>query len=257
MSDTDETPPSARSRPRRWFSWIWIAPLLAVGIVIWLAIRALAERGPMITISFGDAEGIQAGDTKIRHKDVDLGTVESIYLSRDMSRVFVRARMRRSVTPHLDRTPAGWNRWYLGTVHPGCRLVYRNVPGQRQATALLRRARRAGGSHPKHAGTLVYASHRRSGVTDRRLADLLPRRPGRRGRGLSARRLRQADQHLRLHSRTLRAVRDIADPVLEFRRYRCGGRRPGAAVSRLILATADIGGRFLRYARCSAQYNRK
>src|ERR1035437_1727817 len=63
MSDTDETPPSARSRPRRWFSWIWIAPLLAVGIVIWLAIRALAERGPMITLSFRDAEGIQAGDT--------------------------------------------------------------------------------------------------------------------------------------------------------------------------------------------------
>src|ERR1039458_2028196 len=108
MSDTDETPPSARSRPRRWFSWIWIAPLLAVGIVIWLAIRALAERGPMITISFGDAEGIQAGDTKIRHKDVDLGTVESIYLSRDMSRVFVRARMRRSVTPHLTASTRFW-----------------------------------------------------------------------------------------------------------------------------------------------------
>jgi paraquat-inducible protein B len=108
MSDTDETPPSARSRPRRWFSWIWIAPLLAVGIVIWLAIRALADRGPMITISFGDAEGIQAGDTKIRHKDVDLGTVESIYLSRDMSRVFVRARMRRSVTPHLTASTRFW-----------------------------------------------------------------------------------------------------------------------------------------------------
>jgi paraquat-inducible protein B len=108
MTEADQAPPSARSRPRRWFSWIWIAPLVAVGIVIWLAIRALADRGPMITISFSDAEGIQAGDTKVRHKDVDLGTVESIYLDHDMTRVIVRARMRRSVTPHLTVNTRFW-----------------------------------------------------------------------------------------------------------------------------------------------------
>jgi paraquat-inducible protein B len=108
MSDVEEELPSARSRPRKWFSWIWIAPLLALGVVVWLGIRALADRGPMITISFSDAEGIQAGDTKIRHKDVDLGTVESVYLSSDMSRVFVRARVRRSVTPHLTANTRFW-----------------------------------------------------------------------------------------------------------------------------------------------------
>jgi len=108
MSETDQGPPEARLRPRRWFSWIWVAPLLAALIVIWLAIRALVDRGPMITISFSDAEGIQAGDTKIRHKDVDLGTVDSIYLTRDMSRVIVRARMRRSVTSHLTANTRFW-----------------------------------------------------------------------------------------------------------------------------------------------------
>jgi paraquat-inducible protein B len=82
--------------------------LAAIGVVIWLAIRALADRGPLITISFSDAEGIQAGDTKVRHKDVELGTVEAIYLTRDMSRVVVRARMRRSVTPHLTANTRFW-----------------------------------------------------------------------------------------------------------------------------------------------------
>ena len=108
MNVPTDTPPTARSRPRRWFSWIWLTPLIALSIVSWLTIRALAERGPLITISFSDAEGIQAGDTKIRHKDVDLGTVESIYLSRDMSRVFVRARMRRSVSAHLNASTRFW-----------------------------------------------------------------------------------------------------------------------------------------------------
>ncbi|MGA8707506.1 MAG: MlaD family protein [Steroidobacteraceae bacterium] len=107
MSGVDDNPPTARQR-RRWFSWIWVVPTIAVGIVVWLTVMALVDRGPQITISFSDAEGLQADDTKIRHKDVDLGTVESIYLNREMSRVFVRARMRRSVAPHLNAGARFW-----------------------------------------------------------------------------------------------------------------------------------------------------
>ncbi len=99
--------PSARRR-RQWFSWVWVVPLIALAIVVWLGVRALAERGPLITISFSDAEGLQAGDTRIRHKDVDLGTVEAIYLNPEMSRVFVRARMRRSVTSRLTDNARFW-----------------------------------------------------------------------------------------------------------------------------------------------------
>lgn len=108
MSDVVTTsPPPARQR-RQWFSWIWVVPLLAAGIVLGLAVRSVLERGPLITISFTDAEGIEAGNTKIRHKDVDLGSVESIYLSRDMSRVLVRARMRRFVADHLTANARFW-----------------------------------------------------------------------------------------------------------------------------------------------------
>lgn len=108
MNETSQTPPTARMRPRRWFSWIWIVPLVAAGIVVWLAVRALADRGPLVTISFSDAEGLQAGDTKVRHKDVDLGTVESIGLTPDMTRVIVQARMRRSATAHLTTSTRFW-----------------------------------------------------------------------------------------------------------------------------------------------------
>jgi paraquat-inducible protein B len=101
-------PPIARSRPRRSRSWVWIIPLAATAVVIGLAVRAIADRGPMITIYFSDAEGIQPGDTRVRHKDVDIGTVESISLTRDMSRAIVRARMRRSVVPHLTTNTRFW-----------------------------------------------------------------------------------------------------------------------------------------------------
>jgi paraquat-inducible protein B len=99
---------NALLRPRRMFSWVWIAPLAAAAIVIWLAIRGLEDRGPVITISFTEAEGLQAGETRIRHKDVDIGTVESVFLTRDMSRVMVQARMHRSVTGHLTEGARFW-----------------------------------------------------------------------------------------------------------------------------------------------------
>jgi paraquat-inducible protein B len=108
MSDADEVTPNASLRPRRWFSWVWIVPAVAAAIVIGLAIRGLEDRGPLITISFTDAEGLQTGETKIRHKDVDLGTVESVFLTPDMSRVIVQARMRRSTVAHLTTGTRFW-----------------------------------------------------------------------------------------------------------------------------------------------------
>jgi paraquat-inducible protein B len=100
--------PEARSRIRRGFPWIWLVPLLAAVIVLGLGVRNLIDRGPLITISFKDAEGLQPGETHIRHKDVDLGIVESIHLSPDMSKVIVRARVRRSVTDHLTDHTRFW-----------------------------------------------------------------------------------------------------------------------------------------------------
>jgi paraquat-inducible protein B len=108
MAETDQSAQSAVLRPRRWFSWVWIVPLGAAAIVIWLAIRGLEDRGPLITISFTEAEGLQAGETKVRHKDVDIGTIEKVTLTRDMSRVQVQARMHRSITEHLTEGSRFW-----------------------------------------------------------------------------------------------------------------------------------------------------
>lgn len=103
MTETPETrdeEPRATVRAHR-FNWVWLFPIGAAAIVLWLAWRNLAERGPAITISFRNVDGLQAGQTKIQHRNVDLGTVESLELTPDMSRVIVHARMTRQATPHL------------------------------------------------------------------------------------------------------------------------------------------------------------
>jgi paraquat-inducible protein B len=100
--------PQARVTPGRRLSLVWVIPVIAVAVVIGIGWRALAQRGPTITIIFDAAEGIQSGQTRIRRKDVDLGTVESVKLTKDLSRVIVRARMLRSATPYLNEHTQFW-----------------------------------------------------------------------------------------------------------------------------------------------------
>ncbi|HVW67463.1 MAG TPA: MlaD family protein [Steroidobacteraceae bacterium] len=115
MSEAPEREVEARVRPRRWFAWVWIVPIVAAGIVLWLAWRGLADRGPMITISFKVAEGLEPGQTKIQHRDVDVGSVESVELTPDMSHVIVHARMTRRAAPYLNEK----TRFYIVAPHVG------------------------------------------------------------------------------------------------------------------------------------------
>jgi paraquat-inducible protein B len=77
-------------RPRRWLpSLVWIVPLLAALIGVALVVKSVAQRGPTITISFTSAEGLEPGKTKVKYKDVDIGSVRSIKLSPNLSHVLV------------------------------------------------------------------------------------------------------------------------------------------------------------------------
>ncbi len=106
--DGPDATPSAHVRPRHWLSWVWLAPAIAAGIVLWLAIRAIEARGPTITVSFNSAEGLVPGETKVRYKGVDVGTVEAVQLERDISRVAVLARMDRNIAPYLADGARFW-----------------------------------------------------------------------------------------------------------------------------------------------------
>ncbi|MDE2366003.1 MAG: MCE family protein [Betaproteobacteria bacterium] len=96
-ADSAETLPAPdKVRERDWMpSLVWLIPILAAVIGISLAVKTLVQRGPEITITFHSAEGLEAGKTKIKYKEVEIGTVQSIALSEDRALVLVTAELKK------------------------------------------------------------------------------------------------------------------------------------------------------------------
>lgn len=100
--------PAAVVRSKRPMSIIWLVPLVAVIIGAWLAYKAYSERGPVITISFKSAEGLEAGKTKIKFKEVEVGRVKFIDLNQDLSQVLVTAELAKNMESHLSENTRFW-----------------------------------------------------------------------------------------------------------------------------------------------------
>ncbi|MGD9017708.1 MAG: MlaD family protein [Desulfobacterales bacterium] len=101
-------PPEAVVQKRRTLSIIWLIPLVAALVGAWLVIKAVQEKGPEITITFKTAEGLEAGKTKIRYKNVDVGQVTSIDLSEDLYHVIVTAAMEPGAASYLTEKARFW-----------------------------------------------------------------------------------------------------------------------------------------------------
>lgn len=84
-------------------SWIWLIPILAAVIGLSLVVRAWMRIGPVVTISFESADGLDVGQTKVRYKDVAIGVVKDIEVSPDRSRVLVKVQISRDSSEYVTR----------------------------------------------------------------------------------------------------------------------------------------------------------
>jgi paraquat-inducible protein B len=101
-------PEEALIKPVRTVSKIWLVPIVALLIGVWMVYYQWSNQGPVITIEFKTATGLEAGKTKIKTRDVDIGLVNKIELTDDLSRVLVTVRMDKDVAPILHSDNQFW-----------------------------------------------------------------------------------------------------------------------------------------------------
>lgn len=105
---TDIPSAVAVSKRRRSPQLIWLIPIVAVLIGGWLAVKTILEKGPTITITFKTAEGLEAGKTKIKYKNIDIGEVKSVGFTKDLEQVVLTAEIVKGVAPHLVEDVRFW-----------------------------------------------------------------------------------------------------------------------------------------------------
>src|SRR5579872_5595317 len=102
-----ESPQPARTvamaRRSHWPGWIWGIPIAAVGVVVWLMLRATTRRGEEVTVIFDDASGLSTESTKVLYRGVDVGQVTDIELSSDRRHVTVTLDIDKRMKPDLNR----------------------------------------------------------------------------------------------------------------------------------------------------------
>ena len=116
----------AKVDTRRRPSPIWLVPIVSVLIGGWLVWDTLSKRGPLVTITLKAAEGLKAGQSTVKHRDVDVGLVEGIALSPDLSQVTLTVHMNRDAEPLLAEGARFWvvkPRLFAGSISGGQYLI--------------------------------------------------------------------------------------------------------------------------------------
>jgi len=74
----------------------------------WLTYKYLQEQGTVVQIEFRSADGLIAGKTKIKYKNVEIGTVDNIAFSENLSNVIVTATISSNMREHLNDKTRFW-----------------------------------------------------------------------------------------------------------------------------------------------------
>src|SRR5258708_14186698 len=85
--------PKAKIKKTRRAWWLWLIPLGALALCVWFVYRDYIATGPLITIYFQDASGLEENNTQVRYLGAIVGQVKSFQLNKDSKRVEVKARL--------------------------------------------------------------------------------------------------------------------------------------------------------------------
>ncbi|AKJ42595.1 intermembrane transport protein PqiB [Pragia fontium] len=92
---------------KRW-SPVWIIPIVTVLIGAWILFYHFSTQGPKVTLIAVSAEGIDAGKTAIKSRNVDIGMVETVNLSEDLKQVIITARLHDGMEKLLNKGSVFW-----------------------------------------------------------------------------------------------------------------------------------------------------
>ncbi|MGD2172072.1 MAG: MlaD family protein [Gammaproteobacteria bacterium] len=102
------TAPKAEITGGRKITAVWIIPLAALVLGIWMVVYTFMTEGPTIEVHFKTAAGLEEGKTLVKYRDVEIGTLQKVTLNPDLEGVTARIKMRREAVPLLHDDTRFW-----------------------------------------------------------------------------------------------------------------------------------------------------
>ncbi|HDX8863262.1 TPA: MCE family protein [Klebsiella michiganensis] len=106
--DTSEQDALIKRMNRHLPSAIWLLPVVVVLVALSLALHSWLNTGPLITIRFNSAEGLEVGKTQVQYKEVVVGIVEDIELGEKGKYVLVKARINKNTAYLANEESRFW-----------------------------------------------------------------------------------------------------------------------------------------------------
>ena len=104
MSDTSQSKLVSNHR----LNWLWLIPVIALGLVAFIVWRNLPAQGEKITLYFDDVESLSPVQTKLKYRGLEVGQVEALRLTEDHQSVEVDLKVDDNILPLLQDTTTFW-----------------------------------------------------------------------------------------------------------------------------------------------------
>jgi len=108
MTIQDKNLPKAIIKSMHKVSSIWLIPIIALAIGTWMIIETWQQQGPLITIEFSTAQGININETLVKLRDVPIGKVVDIKLNNNLNAIIITARLDKKASTLLSSDSQFW-----------------------------------------------------------------------------------------------------------------------------------------------------
>ncbi|QIL86349.1 intermembrane transport protein PqiB [Vibrio sp. HDW18] len=106
MSDQRQT--HAEITSQRQLSAIWIIPILALAMGMWMLFQYVNSTGPKVTLILPTADGLEVGKTQIKALNLNVGVISEIKLSKRYDHIIATAQMTKDAQRMLREDSLFW-----------------------------------------------------------------------------------------------------------------------------------------------------
>jgi paraquat-inducible protein B len=102
--------PEATSVPKKGkgFTIVWVIPVVAALVGLGIVVQRYLNEGPTIRFTLRTAEGVEAGKTFVKYKEIEIGKVTEVTLSDNFSKCIVTVKMAKQAEKLLVEDSRFW-----------------------------------------------------------------------------------------------------------------------------------------------------